>query len=36
VLITQRVVHPPGARRPDPLEMNDFNMLTFNSEGLPG
>lgn len=25
----------PGARRPDPLEMNDFNMLTFNSKAFP-
>lgn len=25
-----------GARRPDPLEMNDFNLLTFNSKAFPG
>ena len=24
-----------GARRPDPLEMTDFNMLTFNSKAFP-
>jgi hypothetical protein len=26
---------PIGARRPDPLEMNDFNVLTFNSVAFP-
>jgi FtsP/CotA-like multicopper oxidase with cupredoxin domain len=25
----------PGSRRPDPLEMSDFNMLTFNSKAFP-
>jgi manganese oxidase len=25
-----------GARRPDPNEMNDFNVLTFNSKAFPG
>lgn len=25
-----------GARRPDPLEMTDFNVLTFNSRTFPG
>lgn len=25
-----------GVRRPDPLEMNDFNVLTFNSKAFPG
>jgi manganese oxidase len=25
-----------GARRPDPTEMNDFNLLTFNSKAFPG
>jgi FtsP/CotA-like multicopper oxidase with cupredoxin domain len=25
-----------GARRPNPLEMNDFNVLTFNSKAFPG
>jgi manganese oxidase len=25
-----------GARRPDPSEMNDFNLLTFNSKAFPG
>jgi FtsP/CotA-like multicopper oxidase with cupredoxin domain len=27
---------PPGADRPDPLEMIDFNVLTFNSKAFPG
>ena len=26
----------PGTRRPDPSEMNDFNMLTMNSKAFPG
>lgn len=26
----------PGARRPDPNAMNDFNVLTFNSRAFPG
>jgi hypothetical protein len=26
----------PGARRPDPNAMNDFNMLTINSKAFPG
>lgn len=26
----------PGARRPDPNEMNDFNLLTFNARAFPG
>jgi FtsP/CotA-like multicopper oxidase with cupredoxin domain len=25
-----------GARRPDPNEMKDFNVLTFNSKAFPG
>jgi FtsP/CotA-like multicopper oxidase with cupredoxin domain len=25
----------PGMRRPDPLEMTDFNLLTFNSKAFP-
>jgi FtsP/CotA-like multicopper oxidase with cupredoxin domain len=25
----------PGARRPNPLAMNDFNLLTFNSKAFP-
>jgi FtsP/CotA-like multicopper oxidase with cupredoxin domain len=25
-----------GARRPDPTEMTDFNLLTFNSKAFPG
>ena len=27
---------PIGTRRPDPLAMSDFNMLTFNSKAFPG
>ncbi|MCA9673409.1 MAG: copper oxidase [Dehalococcoidia bacterium] len=27
---------PIGSRRPDPLAMNDFNVLTFNSKAFPG
>ena len=27
---------PIGARRPDPREMNDFNVLTLNSKAFPG
>ncbi|MEO8698822.1 MAG: multicopper oxidase domain-containing protein, partial [Kofleriaceae bacterium] len=27
---------PIGTRRPDPLAMNDFNQLTFNSKSFPG
>jgi FtsP/CotA-like multicopper oxidase with cupredoxin domain len=27
---------PIGARRPDPLAMSDFNVLTFNSKAFPG
>ena len=26
----------PGTRRPDPMEMTDFNLLTFNSKAYPG
>ncbi len=26
----------PGARRPDPNEMTDFNLLTFNGKAFPG
>lgn len=26
----------PGSSRPDPLEMTDFNVLTFNSKSFPG
>ncbi|WP_144370281.1 copper oxidase [Myxococcus stipitatus] len=26
----------PGARRPDPNEMTDFNLLTFNAKAFPG
>ncbi len=25
-----------GAKRPDPMEMKDFNLLTFNSKAFPG
>jgi hypothetical protein len=27
---------PIGSKRPDPLTMNDFNVLTFNSKSFPG
>ncbi len=27
---------PIGSKRPDPLAMNDFNVLTFNSKAFPG
>jgi hypothetical protein len=27
---------PPGARRPNPLAMNDFNVLTMNGRAFPG
>ena len=26
----------PGTRRPDPMEMTDFNVLTFNARAFPG
>ena len=26
----------PGTRRPDPNEMSDFNVLTFNGKAFPG
>lgn len=36
VLMTHEWKIRPGARRPDPNEMNDFNVLTFNSRAFPG
>jgi len=36
VLMTHEWKLRPGARRPDPNEMNDFNVLTFNSRAFPG
>jgi FtsP/CotA-like multicopper oxidase with cupredoxin domain len=36
VLMTHEWKLRPGARRPDPNEMNDFNLLTFNSRAYPG
>jgi manganese oxidase len=34
-LLTHEWRLPVGARRPDPLEMTDFNVLTFNSKVFP-
>jgi len=34
-LITHEWKVPIGARRPDPMAMNDFNVLTFNSKSFP-
>mgnify|MGYP000875159903 CR=1 FL=1 len=36
VLMTHEWKLEPGARRPDPTAMNDFNLLTFNSRAFPG
>jgi FtsP/CotA-like multicopper oxidase with cupredoxin domain len=36
VLMTHEWKIEPGARRPDPNAMNDFNVLTFNSKAFPG
>lgn len=36
VLMTHEWRLPVGARRPDPNEMTDFNVLTFNSKAFPG
>ena len=36
VLMTHEWAIRPGARRPDPNEMKDFNVLTFNSRAFPG
>lgn len=36
VLMTHEWKLRPGARRPDPNEMSDFNLLTFNSRAFPG
>jgi FtsP/CotA-like multicopper oxidase with cupredoxin domain len=34
-LFTHEMTVPIGARRPDPLAMNDFNVLTFNGKSFP-
>jgi len=36
VLMTHEWKITPGSRRPDPNEMSDFNVLTFNSKAFPG
>jgi manganese oxidase len=36
VLMTHEMKVPIGQRRPDPLAMNDFNVLTFNGKAFPG
>lgn len=36
VLMTHEWKLLPGTRRPDPMAMNDFNLLTFNSKAFPG
>ena len=36
VLLTSEWKVPPGARRPDPLEMLEFNVFTFNGKSFPG
>jgi manganese oxidase len=35
VLMTHEWFIRPGARRPDPNQMSDFNLLTFNSKAFP-
>ncbi len=35
VLMSSEWTVKPGERRPNPLAMNDFNMLTFNSKSFP-
>jgi FtsP/CotA-like multicopper oxidase with cupredoxin domain len=35
VLMTHEWKIPAGARRPDPMEMTDFNVLTFNGKSFP-
>jgi len=35
VLMAHEMKVPIGARRPDPLAMNDFNVLTFNGKAFP-
>ena len=30
-----RVEDPPASRRPDPIAMSDFNVLTFNTKAFP-
>jgi FtsP/CotA-like multicopper oxidase with cupredoxin domain len=34
-LMTHEMMVPIGARRPEPLAMNDFNVLTFNGKSYP-
>lgn len=34
-LMTHEMTVPIGTRRPDPLAMNDFNVLTFNGKAFP-
>ncbi|HEX4456263.1 MAG TPA: copper oxidase [Kofleriaceae bacterium] len=34
-LMTHEMTVPIGARRPEPLAMNDFNVLTFNGKSFP-
>jgi manganese oxidase len=36
VLMAHEWALPVGARRPDPNEMSDFNLLTFNGKAFPG
>jgi manganese oxidase len=36
VLMTHEWKIDVGAKRPDPMEMTDFNVLTFNSKAFPG
>lgn len=35
IMLTEWMI-PPGMRRPDPREMTDFNVLTFNGKAFPG
>jgi FtsP/CotA-like multicopper oxidase with cupredoxin domain len=35
VLMSHEMKIPIGARRPDPMAMNDFNVLTFNGKAFP-
>ena len=36
VLMSHEMRIPIGASRPDPMEMSDFNVLTFNGKSFPG
>jgi len=36
VLLSNEYAIAPGTRRPDPFEMSDFNVLTFNGRAFPG